>query len=62
MFILVSSRGYAGSDSSQLFGLPLFVPVPRKGCDYDTLYNCTVAQMTLVYSLLTLFSVIRACC
>lgn len=48
-------RNYS-AEPTQLFGLPLLVAVPRKQCDYNTLYNCTLAQMALVFASLIIIT------
>ncbi|CAH1783519.1 unnamed protein product, partial [Owenia fusiformis] len=41
-----SGSGFSNYSSTQLFGQPLLVPVPRKNCTYDALYNAVLNRMS----------------
>lgn len=43
--VIKQACNYTPHVSSQLFSQPLLVPVPRKNCTYDKLYNCVLNKM-----------------
>lgn len=43
--VIKQDCNYTPHISSQLFSQPLLVPVPRKNCTYDKLYNCVLNKM-----------------